>query len=57
MKSFPFLLNFKKHFRTAYNLQLQLYHHVKNSCVVSKVAGKHVKIVFNMPSSWMLQQP
>ena len=50
MKSFPLLLNLKKQFTTAYNLQLQLHHHVKNSYIVFKVAWKHLEIMLNTRS-------
>ena len=48
MKSFLFLLNLKGHFATAYNLQMQLYHHGEHSHIASKVAYKYVEIILNV---------
>ena len=48
MKSFLFLLTLKGHFGTAYNLQMQLYHHGEHSHIAFKVACKYVKIILNV---------
>ena len=48
MKSFLFLLNLKGHFATAYNLQMQLYHHGEHSHIAFKVACKYVEIILNV---------